>query len=205
MFANRVPDGKEKLRNEISLPEPRFTVYKPGRDSNIGMGSLSGAGASLAAEKAFRRRSSGFALGSSNRAFDNMVGGSEVSQQPFSSGLTFPHGRQYDTTPVQAIPFSFSQGPSHPIDYMDRDDSNIHSPTSSKSSQPAPSQDFEMSWNSVDTGLYGKLTRGDAGYGGNIFTGSPDGKKVVAESLLAKKLRSVGLSGQEHFDADLSS
>lgn len=36
VFANRVPDGKEKLRNEIQLPEPRYSGYKPSRDSNVG-------------------------------------------------------------------------------------------------------------------------------------------------------------------------
>ncbi|EGP84088.1 uncharacterized protein MYCGRDRAFT_96249 [Zymoseptoria tritici IPO323] len=41
VFANRVPDGKEKLRNEIQLPEPKYTAYKPGRESNIGMNSPS--------------------------------------------------------------------------------------------------------------------------------------------------------------------
>ena len=35
VFANRVPDGKEKLRNEIQLPEPRYSIYKPSRDSNL--------------------------------------------------------------------------------------------------------------------------------------------------------------------------
>ncbi|KAK5558436.1 hypothetical protein LTR46_003685 [Exophiala xenobiotica] len=29
VFANRVPDGKEGLRNEVQLPEPRFSPYKP--------------------------------------------------------------------------------------------------------------------------------------------------------------------------------
>ncbi|KIW96243.1 uncharacterized protein Z519_03311 [Cladophialophora bantiana CBS 173.52] len=29
VFANRVPDDKEKLRSEVQLPEPRFTAYKP--------------------------------------------------------------------------------------------------------------------------------------------------------------------------------
>ncbi|KIY00375.1 uncharacterized protein Z520_04060 [Fonsecaea multimorphosa CBS 102226] len=29
VFANRVPDDKEKLRNEVQLPEPRFSAYKP--------------------------------------------------------------------------------------------------------------------------------------------------------------------------------
>ncbi|KAF2837241.1 hypothetical protein M501DRAFT_903643, partial [Patellaria atrata CBS 101060] len=32
VFANRVPDGKEKLRNEVQFPDPRFGTYKPARD-----------------------------------------------------------------------------------------------------------------------------------------------------------------------------
>ncbi|KAJ5314294.1 uncharacterized protein N7443_001178 [Penicillium atrosanguineum] len=56
VFANRVPDGKEKLRNEIQLPEPRYTPYKPTRDSSL---SGSTSNARLAIEKASRRRSVG--------------------------------------------------------------------------------------------------------------------------------------------------
>jgi len=33
VFANRVPDGKEKLRNEMQLPNPKYSVYKPAKDS----------------------------------------------------------------------------------------------------------------------------------------------------------------------------
>jgi hypothetical protein len=44
VFANRVPDGKERLRNEIQLPEPRYSAYKPARDSNIGAGNTLGFG-----------------------------------------------------------------------------------------------------------------------------------------------------------------
>lgn len=54
VFANRVPDGKEKLRNEIQLPEPRYSPYKPARESTPGTAS-----ARLAIEKASRRRSAG--------------------------------------------------------------------------------------------------------------------------------------------------
>jgi hypothetical protein len=58
-----------------------------------------------------------------------------------------------------------------------------------------------MSWNSNSSGIggYDKLNKGDVGYGGNVFAGSPDGKQVVAESLLAKKLRDlgVGVHGQQ--------
>ncbi|KAL4873770.1 hypothetical protein BDV12DRAFT_52937 [Aspergillus spectabilis] len=34
VFANRVPDGKEKLRNEIQYPEPRYSPYKSAREPN---------------------------------------------------------------------------------------------------------------------------------------------------------------------------
>lgn len=63
VFANRVPDGKERLRNEITLPEPRFTPYKPVRAMlHPQQPSGYGPAATLAAEKAFRRRSAGFSF-----------------------------------------------------------------------------------------------------------------------------------------------
>ncbi|KAJ5166975.1 uncharacterized protein N7482_005756 [Penicillium canariense] len=55
VFANRVPDGKEKLRNEIQLPEPRYSPYKPIRDNTLSTSTS----ARLAIEKAARRRSVG--------------------------------------------------------------------------------------------------------------------------------------------------
>lgn len=55
VFANRVPDGKEKLRNEIQLPEPRYSSYKPSREPTIS----SSASARLAIDKSSRRRSVG--------------------------------------------------------------------------------------------------------------------------------------------------
>lgn len=70
VFANRVPDGKERLRNDVTLPEPRFTPYKPVRQ----MHPPSQSSASLAAEKAFRRRSSGF-------SFFALAGSAEEQQQ----------------------------------------------------------------------------------------------------------------------------
>ncbi|KAL2171994.1 hypothetical protein VTG60DRAFT_731 [Thermothelomyces hinnuleus] len=74
VFANRVPDGKEKLRNEVTYPDPRFTPYKPTRVMHppVGtghaaggppLGGISPGAAALAAERAFRRRSAGFSPG----------------------------------------------------------------------------------------------------------------------------------------------
>lgn len=47
VFANRVPDGKEKLRNETQHPDPKYTPYKPARDP----------GTKSASEKTDHRRS----------------------------------------------------------------------------------------------------------------------------------------------------
>lgn len=40
VFANRVPDGKEKLRNEIQLPEPRFSPYRPPTEAGTRSSSI---------------------------------------------------------------------------------------------------------------------------------------------------------------------
>ncbi len=197
VFANRVPDGKEKLRNEISLPEPRFSTYKPGRDSSLGLTLFSGgAGASLAADKAYRRRSSGFPLGPSNRALDPMDGITLALEKGFCDGSTFEYDRGVSATPVQPIPFSLvGKSTGKDNDTGQESHTDVQSPSSSKSSQPPVSRGSgSMSWNSDSTGIegYGKLNRGDSGYGGNFLTSSPDGK-VVAEGLLAKKLKDLGV------------
>jgi hypothetical protein len=61
VFANRVPDGKEKLRNEIQLPDPRYSVYKPVRDSagssTTPASNRLSTGATLSSEIAAKRRS----------------------------------------------------------------------------------------------------------------------------------------------------
>jgi Domain of unknown function (DUF4210)/Chromosome segregation during meiosis len=106
VFANRVPDGKEKLINEIQFPEPRYSIYKPLRDSNIGVNG--GTGANSAAEKAFRRRSSGFNLHSTGA--DIMDG---IANYPFKAGFgAFSPYQQNctarSTTPVDPIPFNLS-------------------------------------------------------------------------------------------------
>jgi Domain of unknown function (DUF4210)/Chromosome segregation during meiosis len=192
VFANRVPDGKEKLRNEIQLPEPRFSVYKPNREPSHG---LSAAGASLAAEKAFRRRSSGFALSPSHRAFDAMDGITQSLQAHIASDTPYPHRSDFSTTPVESIPFRLFQRNNRPKD----EEAQIQSPLSSKSSQshPSMSQDsgLSASWNSASSSIcgYDKLNKGDVGYGGNAFAGMHNGQQAAAESLLARKLKGLGV------------
>ncbi|EPE25815.1 hypothetical protein GLAREA_01727 [Glarea lozoyensis ATCC 20868] len=206
VFANRVPDGKEKLRNEVSLPEPRYTVYKPGRDLNIAHSITSLAGAGIAADKAFRRRSSGFALGIPGRPYDTMEGITQALQRGFSSSAAYSQDRDNSyVLPVEPIPFSLDTNTTVPGGGGHQQLSDIQSPTSSKSSRPATSQGgHPMSWASspVDIDDYGKLSKGDAGYGGNLFSSSPDGTQQIAEGLLAKKLRDLGVRRQSPQDTE---
>jgi hypothetical protein len=196
VFANRVPDGKEKLRNEISLPEPRFSVYKPGRDSSLSISLSTGAGASLAAEKAFRRRSSGFGLGATNRNFDTMDNVTQVSERRFGGGSSSTHGRDFSTI-VQPIPFNLRRKGDRVDDGGEQASVQEPSMTIRKDgTMVPPSQESgsSMSWDSNSTGIgaYDKLHKGDFGYGGNAFASSPDGKQM-AEGLLAQKLRDLGV------------
>lgn len=181
VFANRVPDGKEKLRNEITFPEPRFTAYKAVRDSNFGA-----AGAALAAEKAFRRRSSGFPLGG-NKNFD--FGGDDGG----SRGVVNP------------IPFQFPSR--RGVMDMERNlgPLDLESGQSSNPSETLrPGTAFrEVAMGGMDVGVgmtsYDKLSEGDPGYGGNAYSSarvngsSREGRQSPAEGLLATRLRELGV------------
>ncbi|KAJ5052098.1 uncharacterized protein L3040_001857 [Drepanopeziza brunnea f. sp. 'multigermtubi'] len=196
VFANRVPDGKEKLRNELSLPEPRFSTYKPGRDFTLSLALSGGAGASLAAEKAYRRRSSGSPLGPPAKAFNPMVGITSSMEDGFSSGSPLDFGRSSSTKPVQPIPFSLvAKSARMDNDAVSERPTDVQSPSSSRSSQaPMSRSSRSMSWNSEFTGIdgdYDRLNKGDAGYRGNFLMGSPDSRLV--SGLLAKKLRDLGV------------
>jgi hypothetical protein len=98
-----VPDGKEKLMNEIQFPEPRYSIYKPSRDSNFGISG--NAGASSTAEKAFRRRSCGFGLQSTG---SDLIDG--IGNCPLKAGLggfnSYQRGGAAGATaPMEPIPF----------------------------------------------------------------------------------------------------
>ena len=197
VFANRVPDNKEQLRNEIQVPQPRFSTYKPTRESLFGA-SLS-AGAKLTAEKAYRRRSSGFGFGSDEAdgfALQTLTGGSTF---PFSNGLPVP--------PIPAIPFSLavsrkankgresSNGEAMDLD-TSRPTMGSEVPLAS-SERPANhsngaqlSSSYKSSSSSNGSEGYNKLNKGESGYGG-LF-GRP-GTPEPGEGLLARRLKCLGV------------
>ncbi|KAI3332500.1 hypothetical protein HD806DRAFT_519223 [Xylariaceae sp. AK1471] len=198
VFANRVPDGKEKLRNEITLPEPRFTPYKSIRVMHPPSSSATGPGASLTADTAFRRRSSGLYFGGLGRAFDVAEGFAPPSVPHHSFSYSFAG----DHAPVEPIPFSVSTNQMRtPMEDGNGvfDAHNPQSPESSQMSRPTTQESSNMSsWDGYDSQIdkYNKLNKGDAGYGGNTFAGLINGNPIVAESLLSQRLRSLGVQTQ---------
>ncbi|KAJ9148859.1 Succinate dehydrogenase [Pleurostoma richardsiae] len=218
VFANRVPDGKEKLRNEVTVPEPRFTAYKPIRVMHPPVSvHTSGPGAMLAAEKAFRRRSSGFTFGQyPNHGFDPSQSMPPHLPHSHSTGhqsLTpLFGGGNTGNAPVEPIPFRLTSRGGRPpgagCEQSAHDQLSGSSPGGSSratGSRPATQESgsgVAPSWSDGVGGVdarYDKLSRGDVGYGGNAFappvrTGSSPG---AAEGLLSQRLRSLGVRGRD--------
>lgn len=179
VFANRVPDGKEKLRNELQFPEPRFTSYKPVRDTPVpGGGAIS-----PASERAYRRRSSGFAL-------QGLRGGGTgcESMEGVARGEPYPfEGRS--TTPVEPIPFSLYKRDATASSDTGTSRSEVPSRPPSATAQDGGEWGAGSSPGGGTT--YDKLCKGDVGYGGNAFSSSLLQGRQVGEGLLALKLRGL--------------
>ena len=191
VFANRVPDGKERLRNEVTYPEPRFTPYKPIRVMATGPSS------SLAAEQAFRRRSSGFSF-ADYPPFGSMDGMQSLPTQAISGQASFGVSRNL---PVDPVPFGPPQknlrggsaGSTGTTSNQDQSSDPI-GPDSWKTWQEEM-RDVEMAASPSYRDRYNKLNRGDVGYGGNAF-GPPARSRLIApEGLLSQRLRSLGMQG----------
>jgi hypothetical protein len=194
VFANRVPDGKEKLRNETQLPEPRYSTYKPARDLTASQ-PISSAAAQLTAEKALRRSSAGFSL--SQHAYDSIDGLAQRPPLP-PPAIQFTGGESSRGSLLPAfgsIPFNISpkltdQSKPYLEDAMEIDTSPFWSRP--KPSSPTTPGSFADS----SSGTFGKLKQGDVGYGGVAGPVSPCG------GLLAQRLRGLDVQPDADHDAD---
>ena len=198
VFANRVPDNKEHLQNEIQVPQPRYSTYKPQRDSRSG--SISSAGARLTAEKAYRRRSS---------AMDDHY------SHAFTSGPIFSSATRTVIPPVPAIPFTLGR----PKQELTAENLEVESTAMDiDSSRPTTASDLQSplsdktnrfyhgiagsfrSHSSHSSDSYGKLSRGDAGYGG--IYGRP-ATPEPGDGLLARKLKGLSTNHQGRHEDEL--
>jgi len=203
VFANRVPDNKEQLQNEIQLPQPRYSAYKAHRDSISGPGSV--AGARLTAEKAYRRRSSGFNLETIDGHYS----------QPYASGQSFSSTSGTVAPPVPASPVNLIKSKRRlTAENLELDetamDLDTSRPTTSSDMQSPLSEKTNRFYNGVGDSFrstsshssdsYGKLSKGDDGYGG-VF-GRP-ATPQSGDGLLARKLKSLGVSREGRHDDEL--
>jgi hypothetical protein len=201
VFANRVPDGKEKLRNETTWPEPRFSPYKPIRVMNPPLSTSSGAGAILANGKALRRRSMGIYMSGNMSTFDGMDGLASPDGMPMTAPS--PSSGRGSVTPVEPIPLRLPQLDAAGND-SNGDSDRIAAERGSLDGSPSlvNSRPFAKDAGGVDTwgpSQYEKLNRGDAGYGGNAFSLSSTRNSLgnAPEGLLSQRLRGLGVKPQQ--------
>lgn len=202
VFANRVPDGKEKLRNEIQLPEPRYSAYKPMRDS-VPSQHASSTGAQPTAEKAFRRRSAAWPLSRSQQTYDQIDGLSQRPPPPppavrFTGGPLVSSASSGFSSPIPdlpPIPFSLTRLAAIESRPVSRDRMDIDSKTPFKSPVVSPKSGFGSPINHQST--FEKLNKGDIGYGGNAFSplGSPT--SPPSAGLLSQRLRELEVQRDE--------
>ncbi|KAB5540411.1 hypothetical protein GE09DRAFT_255508 [Coniochaeta sp. 2T2.1] len=224
VFANRVPDGKEKLRQEVTYPEPRFSPYKPTRvmlpatmsGQHTTGGGGDGLGAMLVAEKAWRRRSSGFSSFGARQQMDALdgMGGEAAASSPLSVLTT---GRYVSPGTGTGMGIGMGMGGNRTVDPIPlslpgvkRVTSNATSSTSDETRDSRLQDSLVLmaveAAGSDEAGVappasYGKLSKGDVGYGGNAFATATS---AAMEGLLAKSLRSLGVSREEEEEEEES-
>ena len=173
VFANRVPDNKEKLQSENIWPEPRYSPYKPNVSSDNVIASSE---ARIEADEMLRRRSYG---GTKVEALDDpamiLLGGVSHSRpEALSAGLK-------SFAPV--LPISFGHRREQAV-------AGIRNTGGGSNEDVQPNLTLRTQIrDGFDT--YTKLNRGDIGYGG--VYGRP-GTPEPGDGLLARRLK--GLDGE---------
>ncbi|KAH1638627.1 hypothetical protein KXX40_006140 [Aspergillus fumigatus] len=172
VFANRVPDGKEKLRNEIQHPDPRYTPYKPVRDINTtNIHSKSAKGyKKLAADLA------------------SLPGPDDARECSY-----FQHASHCHTMPlINSVDEAATAKPHY--------ETRLHPFPRVPSPWGIPLSQRTSDDNATEAKTYRKLSKGDLGYGGLPFCSS--GISEAGESLLAKRLRGLDVQKHESSSAN---
>ncbi|EEQ88790.1 hypothetical protein RJZ56_004976 [Blastomyces dermatitidis] len=194
VFANRVPDGKEKLRNEVQYPDPQYSPYKPAKEIN-----------KLTAENAIRHRSSGYRpnllpMAPMRMSFDNYETSLFARAPPVApletfnfnlpvhmSGKASPYAPDYQDTEMEQHDLLHHQNRYGGLQGQASPNKGDLTPLLLTPRIPSPPPpDLGSSTTGTDN-MYSKRQRGDVGYG-SPFRMTPMGHETGA-SLLARKLR----------------
>ncbi|RCI10597.1 hypothetical protein L249_4402 [Ophiocordyceps polyrhachis-furcata BCC 54312] len=212
VFANRVPDGMEKLSNDTTWPEPRFSPYKPIRLMHPVASLSAGPAAALASDKALRRRSLGVSFGCpsapASSSSPSSSSSSAAAAAAAAAGGGAGVGAGSDIPPLDPVAFRLPPPFRHGSD-TDVMIGHPHSFTSPVSSPSRPSSSDTAMTNQDDSSSatpnvaspipppppwgseqYEKLTRDEAGC---YWSDSPP-SSGPAEGLLSLRLRPLGLN-----------
>ncbi|KAL6708036.1 hypothetical protein ACN47E_003470 [Coniothyrium glycines] len=207
VFANRVPDGKEKLRNEIQLPEPRYSAYRPARESHMSQQPPSTT-ARATSDMNFRRRSAGWPLSRSQQVYDQIDGLQRNDLLPppavqFTGGPISTSASSGFGTPVsdlEPIPFDLSRLTAVQPRTNSRDTMDMDSETPLRTPVGPPKAERDSS-TPISGGAFEKLSKGDVGYGGNAFSPVSSPSTPVSAGLLSQRLR--GLDVQRDDESEI--
>ncbi len=201
VFANRVPDNKEQLQNEIQVPQPRFSPYRPAHDTILG--SNVSASARLTNEKAYRRRSSGWDayahVGGSDVSFNAGTPAPPIPAMPFDRTGSSKRRSQFDTDDSRPTRIGPSELMEMETEFHVAPSSPVQSPPSKPLNHISLSSSYRSNSSNGSDG-YGKLKQGDSGYGGVFF--HHDGASEGGEGLLARKLKGLGVRRMERMDTN---
>lgn len=191
VFANRVPDGKERLRNEIQLPEPRYSAYKPGRNSNMGVASGS-------ASSQHRRRGSAVEPGTptpgspdwrhARRGHAHSLPTHEYNSNayPYAQGFQFPPAMPtLESRPASRQTFG--------NDYMDID-SQRSMGTRSTLSPVSPTSMLSPVLSADERSPFEENVDADEPF---VFERDSVAEGRERESLLSRRLRGLAFQGQQ--------
>lgn len=203
VFANRVPDGKEKLRNEIQQPEPRYSTYKPTRDSLASQKTPS-AGSQFTNEGDLRRRSAGWPRYHSQQAYDQLDGLSHHAPMPpiavkFTGGTTNSSASSSFSSHIpdmQPIPFNLGRLAAIESRPVSRDHMDVDPKSPSKTPIMSPRAGVKSLTSHGDS-AFEKLNKGDVGYGGNAFSPISSPNSPPSAGLLSQKLRGLDVERNE--------
>jgi hypothetical protein len=188
VFANRVPDGKEKLRNEVQLPDPRYSVYKPTRDfhPSSNAATVSAMAASLAAEKLARRRSTPFDFAQAD--MDGV------------DGIDWNDTSHKQNIKIKPIPFTLTGLEPLVSRPVSRENMDLDSPVKSRfdSERKELSQSESTGWNDPSSAWMER--RANPWLGG----GSPSVPGGAPRGLLARQLRGLSVERDEEQADEIS-
>ena len=207
VFANRVPDGKEKLRNEIQMPEPRYSTYKPARDS-LAAQAPSSAASNLASDAAFRRRSAGLSLSQHlHDRTDDLASRYRPLPPPpavkFTGSPSPMTGFSSHVSGFHTMPFPSPSVPSIVPQPSSRDSMDVdlalpaQSPNCNQAMLPTTMTSQRPRTPCGDVTSFEKLNKGDIGYGGNAFRGIGSSPVSPGTGILARRLRGLGVEPED--------